>query len=161
MMNEIRFKLNITYYFVLLLAILSAMLGYVLAYRKGIFIETHESASVIIYSIIIVYALVSIPLSLKLFSNSLKKISLMPNHIDRKKRYITNGIIRLGVLGFGLVCCVLGYYLLQQKGLLWISGIFIISLIFCNPSPKHLENDMDKIFPERTNEENNENILKD
>lgn len=146
--------LTITYYITLLLTILSAMIGYHLAYHKGIYFNPNSQISITYYTIVLWYVIITFPLSLKLFSLGVKHLKRLPDDGSREYYYKTYGIIRLTTLTIGLIASILGIYIFQVKHLFWVAGICIIGIIICKPTEKRINTDITPHTPtEKTEKE--------
>ena len=147
--------LTITYYITLLLTILSAMIGYHLTYHKGIYFDANSQASTTYYTIVLWYVLITFPLSLKLFSLSVKRLKQIPDDGSREHYYKIYGVLRLAVMTIGLIASIIGIYIFQVKHLFWVAGICIIGIILCKPTEKRINADLTPLTPTEENSEEN------
>lgn len=141
-MRHPKHQLTVIYYIVLLLAVLSAMTGYYLTCNLGIFIPKESAAATTIYTIVLCYVIVTMPLSFSLFTFKLKKIRLLEDLQLRHRMYVNYAAIRLAVIAIGLSASILSYYLTQQMSLFWLAGIEAIGAIICKPTVRRIEADL-------------------
>lgn len=151
--------LTITYYITLLLAILTAMIGYNLVYNKGIYFNSDSQISTTYYTIILWYVIITFPLSLKLFSVGVKRLKQLPDDGSREHYYKIYGVARLLIMAIGLITSILGIYIFQVKHMFWVAGICMIGVILCKPTEKRIDTDLTPLTPteETTEEETTEN----
>ena len=139
--------LTITYYLTLLLTILSAMIGYHLAYHKGIYFNADSQASTTYYTIILWYVVLTFPLSFKLFSFGIKRLKQIPDDGSREYYYKIYGVLRLAIITI----------VFQVKHLFWVAGICMLGLIISKPTEKRINADLTPLTPtEESNEETTE-----
>ena len=144
--------LTLAYYLVMIVTLIVGMIGYYLAVNLGIGLYPDTPAATAWYSIIIIYVLASIPFALWLFHYKIKRIKSVPDNGTREKYYIRFGLIRLGLVGFGLIISIFAYFLLRQNSLIWLAGMAAIAFIFCRPNAIRIESD---INPEDNDKPNN------
>jgi hypothetical protein len=153
-MHHPKHLLTPCYYISLLLTVIAAMIGYHFVYNKGIFFASDSQASTTYYTIVLWYVIISLPLSLKLFSLGVKRLKKFPDDGTREYYYKTYAIIRMMVITLGLVASILGFYIFQVKHLFWLAGICIIGLILTKPAEKRIDTDLTPLTPtEETTED--------
>ena len=144
-MKELTKKLNLWYYATFIKAILVAVLGYQCVAQNWFTMAPEAPASVVIYTIIILYVIITIPAALKLFSVYVKKLALVTDETKKWRRYKIYAKIRMTVVTTGLLFALFFYYTLQQEALIWVAGISAIALYFCKPTLAKIENDLTPI----------------
>lgn len=132
--------LTIIYYLILIVTILVTMLSYKYFYLNNYTIQ--GDSATIIHSLIIMYVIVSIPLSMFLFNKKKKGILSLPDDGSREHYYKIYETIRLILNAIGLNISIIGYYLLVEKTLIWLAGISAIILIICKPNGKRIDADL-------------------
>ncbi|MDR1543986.1 MAG: hypothetical protein LBS50_06190 [Prevotellaceae bacterium] len=158
-MNQLFKKLAICYYFVFVLAILTAVLGYFLN-KNGIILQNATAIRVLKF-VLVLYMLISIPLALKYFSVKVKKIAQMENKIEKIAKYLTLSKLRIWLISINLLLGILFVYILYQPNnqfdMLYFAAIGAVALLFCRPSKTKIENDLDNQNPQIT-QINTENL---
>ncbi len=101
--------------------------------KNGIFINTESELRVVIYTILIFYTLVSVPVALKFFAENTKAIENEEDEELQEKMIVRNGVIRILLIGLGLAINVLFYYLLKEQSLIYMAGISAVALFFAKP----------------------------
>ena len=129
-------------YVVMIVTLVVGMIGYNLAMIQGVYIEPESPIATTIYSIIIIYVLASVPFALWYFNRKIKAITSLPNNGGRESYYVRYGIMRLVLIGVGLVLSVFAYFLLRQTSLMWLAGMAAIALIFCRPNGARIESEI-------------------
>jgi len=152
-MKELTKKLNFWYYGAFVKAILVALLGYYCLTYNWFVMTPDAPASVVIYTVIIMYVIITIPAALKLFSVYVKKLTLITDETEKRARYKKYAQIRITVITLGLLFALFFYYTLQQGSLLWVAGISAISLYFCKPTLVKIENDLEPIEEPKNDKE--------
>lgn len=142
-MRHPKHPLTIVYYIILLLAVLAAMIGYYLAFNRGILIPKETTTATTIYTIILCYVIITLPLSFSLFTLKLKKIRLIDDQQLRYRRYVNCAALRLVIISVGLTASILFYYLTKQMSLFWLAGIEAIGAIICKPTVRRIEADLE------------------
>ena len=141
-MKQLIKSLKFWYYSAALKAVITASLGYMCVYYNWFIMPKDTPASVAIYSIIILYVIITTPAALKLFSVYVKKLASITDETQKLARYKTYAKWRITVITIGLLAAIFFYYTLQQGSLLWVAGISAISLYFCKPTTEKIENDL-------------------
>ena len=146
-MNHPKHFLIPCYYLALLLVIIASLVGYHLVYHKGIHFNPQSQAAITYYTITIWYVIITLPLSLKLFSLGVKRLKRFPDDGTREYYYKSYAVIRMYVITIGLVASIIGFYIFQLQPLFWLTGINIIGLILCKPTDKRIDSDLTPITP--------------
>ena len=141
-MKQLTKSLYFWYYAAAIKAVIMAALGYACVTQNWFVMAKDAPASVTIYSIIILYVIITTPAALKLFSVYVKKLALVTDETEKLARYKTYAKWRITIITIGLLAAIFFYYTLQQGSLLWVAGISAISLYFCKPTTEKIENDL-------------------
>lgn len=134
--------IRLTFYSVYLTAILLALSGYYIL-KNNVLIDSQSDIGVTLQSILILLTIGSIPLTLAIFNRMTKKWAVIENHEQRILKYRHASIVRIIIVGLGLLLGIVFYYILQSQSMLFIAGIAAISLFFCNPSESKIMIDLD------------------
>lgn len=141
-MKRITNILNAQYFLILLLAIVVAMLSYHFVVQEGRGYSPNDPVSVTWYSFIIMYCIVTIPMSLYLLSKKIKALEVIEDLDLRKKRYLTLASIRVLWLGSALLISIIGFYFLHIPSLIYLTGICVMSLLFVKPSSRRMRGEL-------------------
>lgn len=127
-------KLNSIYYAFFVLAIAVASMGFKLL-QAGSMINERSETGITISSLLILLIIGSVPLSLRFFSKNVKKLANSGMEEEEKlKAYLKASVIRLLIMGTGLLLGVLFFYIMQSKSMLFCAGISAIGLFFAKPA---------------------------
>lgn len=125
------------------LAIIIASFGMKIISALGWSIDPLSSSGVSLSSILIVFIVGSVPLSLWLFHKQMLKLMENENLKSKIKIYSQLSTIRLLVLGAALNFGILFFYIFQMnKSLLFCAGIAAIGMVFSKPSELRLITDL-------------------
>ncbi|HPW89977.1 MAG TPA: hypothetical protein PLJ40_00970 [Paludibacteraceae bacterium] len=141
-MEQLSKYLYMWYYAAAIKAVVVAALGYTCVTQNWFIMAKDAPASITIYSVIILYVIITTPVALKLFSMHVSKLATVTEETDKLSRYKTYATWRITIIAIGLFAAIFFYYVLQQKALLWVAGISAIALYFCKPTPEKIENDL-------------------
>ena len=141
-MKRITNILNAQYFLILLLALVVAMLSYHFVVQQGRGYSPNDPASVTWYSFIIMYCIVSIPMSLYLLSKKIKALETIEEVDLRSKRYLSLASIRVLWLGSALLISIIGFYFLHIPSLIYLTGICVLSLLFVKPSSRRMRGEL-------------------
>ena len=140
--------LGVTYYLMLIFAILAALFGYK-ALHNGTVLPAETSY--IIYNVMIWYVVITLPAALTGFRYFLKKLPEIEDEDRRTSLYTKLGLARILIIGIGLVASVLLFYLTsdpnaahKNMSLFWLAGIEAIGLVFCKPTEKRIAKDLNE-----------------
>ena len=84
----------------------------------------------------------SVPLTLGLFHRYVKKLTSIEDVETRLAKYQTAGLIRIVIMGVGLVLGVLFFYLMGSQSMLFCGGIAAIGLFLCKPSQSKISSEL-------------------
>ena len=117
------------------------MIGYYVCISRGWHI-TNETIANAVYTTILVYILISVPLSFGLFSSKLKKIRVLEDEDTKYREYTKFALIRLILMCVGLTVSIFFYYATQNMSLFWLAGMTAIAIIICKPTARRINNDL-------------------
>lgn len=135
-------KITIAYYVVYIAAVLAATAGFYIL-REGFSIDVQSQTGITLSSVLIIFIIGSIPVTLGLFHRYLKKIAVLEDVEIKLKKYEMASYLRLTIIGLGLIFGVLFFYILHSQSMLFCAGIAAIALFFCKPSKSKMLNDID------------------
>ena len=118
--------------YVLLLGLFAAISYYMPVY------EFTQEAKTVISTICIVF-LLTIPLSLKLFSVKVKNNKTIKTKEEKIKNYMLWAQIQMYMIALPAVVSVVSYGLLRDRSSLFCYLIAFVALILCKPSNQKLE----------------------
>ena len=110
--------------------------------------EVSPSVVNVLKTIVILYVLISIPLSLSLFKRRLAKISTYGAHEDKIRGYINISRIRILFIMIGLLCAIMLFFVCKLNDMLYLIGIELIILVLCIPTHNRVELEMAVFMPE-------------
>ena len=137
-----KIALTIAYILTLIVTLSAAMASYYTVHKIGYGIEPKSPTAINIYRIILIFIIITIPLTLKGFNMGLKRVRAIEDETIRNNRYKQLGVARIIIIGIGLIASVIGFYFLQEQSLIWLAGISAIALIICKPNEKKIDNDL-------------------
>lgn len=125
--------LFIAYYSVYVAAILAASSGYYIL-KSGFRIDPLSSTGVVLNTVLIIFIIGSVPLSLAFFNRLTKKWATLQDKEQRIEQYRKAGVLRIAVIGVGLMLGVVFFYIMNSQSMIFSAGIAAIALFFCKPS---------------------------
>lgn len=134
-------NLTLAYYVNYIVAALTAFAGFYIL-RSGYRIDPQSEAGIAISSVLIILIIGSVPLTLGMFHRYTKKLVNIEDIEIRLAKYQTAGLIRIVIMGFGLVLGVLFFYLMGSQSMLFCAGIAAIGLFFCKPSQAKISSEL-------------------
>ncbi|MDO9154556.1 MAG: hypothetical protein Q7U47_12785 [Paludibacter sp.] len=126
-------QLTIAYYAVYITAILGALAGFYIL-RNGFSIDPQSQTGIVLSSALIILIIGSIPLALALFNRYTKKLVLLTDETEKFQKYRKAGLMRIWVIGLGLVLGIVFFYVMQSQSMIFCAGIAAIGLFFCKPA---------------------------
>jgi len=135
-------KINLVYYAIYSITILSTIVGYLLTSDSLQQISPKSQLSINLSSILIIYILISIPLSLYLFYKNVKKWKLLEDNMTKLDKYEKGSIYRLVAVGLGLIASIAIFFILRSVSIIYCAGIAAIALIFCKPTESKIISDL-------------------
>lgn len=140
-------NITIAYYAVYIAAILSAMLGYYIL-KSGYTIDPLSQWGVTISSALIILIIGSIPATLAVFHKLTKKWAKLTDEEQMFRKYRNASVIRILIIGLGLVAGILFFYILNSQSMIFCAGISAIALFFCKPNEGKIASDLKLNEPE-------------
>lgn len=147
-MKTLQKQLSTFYYSVLVLAVLFAVVGGYF-FKENNLVITNNITIDVLKSIIIVYMLIIIPLSLKIFSTKVKKIAQIDDENEKFAKYLSIAKVRIMLIADIVFIGIFAFFILQKTSIqtpqydfFYIAGIGAITLIFCQPTKNRIENDL-------------------
>ena len=141
-MKSVLKKITLAYYLIYIAAIAAASAGFAIL-RAGINIDPTTDLGIAINSVLIIFIIGSVPLSLWIFNTNTKKWAKLASEEEKLQKYQKAAIIRLTALGLGLVLGVLFYYILGLQSMIFSAGIAAIGVFFCKPSEAKIRTELE------------------
>ncbi len=126
------------YYVMLLLAIVAAMVGYHYSGQLGVYIPQDDPLNRGLYTFMILYTIVTLPIALKLYSVGERKARKLADRAERERRIMWYGVAKVSVIGLGFVANILLFYMLRETSMLYMAGISAIGMLFAKPKRKDM-----------------------
>lgn len=153
-MEQVKKSLLWAYYLCWILVVLVAVGAYLLS-RSNMLITEPQSITTI-KSILIIYVLGSIPFALWYHHREWKKMTEEECEMTNAQKFIryrTVSLLRLGLIVFGLMACILFCYLMVQRDLLYLALIVAMAMLFCKPSSKQMTAELEALVADNTKSE--------
>lgn len=133
-------NINGVYYIIYMLTILSAVAVFMLTYTNVNLYVINENTTVgrALSSIIIIYILISIPLAFWLFHKKTKTLQKIEDKFAMFNAYKNASILRLWVVGMGLIGGVMLFYFLHSTNMMYCALISAVALFFCKPTENRM-----------------------
>ncbi len=146
-MNKTQINKQLRRNFVVAVAItlFHVVLGYIISRHSYISVPQESVATV--KTIIILFVLISIPLNLKWFNNSLQKLAQYTDSQKQAKDYIKFSRIRVFIVLIGLISAIMFFFIRGIHDMIYIIGIESIVLFLCIPTTKRVEQETAKFLP--------------
>jgi hypothetical protein len=141
-MRSVLRKITLVYYLIYVAAIIAASSGFAIL-KAGINIDPTTDIGIAINSFLIIFIIGSVPLSLWIFNTKTKKWAKLENEDEKLEKYQKAAILRLFVLGLGLVLGVLFYYILGLQSMIFSAGIAAVGVFFCKPSEAKIRTELE------------------
>ena len=132
-MKKVFKKLTLIYYLIYFATIAVAFLGFQM-YKAGYSIADKSQLGIAISSALIILIIGSIPLTLAIFNKQTKKWALIEDVQIKLRKYEKGGIIRLAIVGTGLLLGVFFFFIMNSQSMIFSAGIAAIALFFCKPA---------------------------
>lgn len=132
-MKKVFKKLTLIYYLIYFATIAVAFLGFQM-YKSGYSIDDKGQLGIAISSALIILIIGSIPLTLAIFNKQTKKWALIEDVQIKLRKYQKGGIIRLAIVGTGLLLGVFFFFIMNSQSMIFSAGIAAIALFFCKPA---------------------------
>ena len=147
-MLKIKKVVRKNFYAAVVLVIFHVVLGYFIGKTK--INANTENIDIIVKTLVIIYVLVSIPLSLKLFSVRLKKIAAIDDREIKALKYIKASRIRMIFILIGLISAIMCVFVMKMNDMAYMVAIEVIIMFFCTPTNKRIEQELSAINYEIT-----------
>jgi len=152
-MERIVKKINLAYYLIYTLTILSTIVGYLITQTRETTIDVKSPLSITLSSVVIIYIIISIPAALSIFNRSIKKWKNIEDEYTKMEKYAAGATWRILAVGFGLVLSVVSFYIIRTETMIFCAGITAIALLICKPTAGKINSDMKLEEPEAENED--------
>ena len=138
-------SITVTYYIIYLLTILAVVAIFFMTYGNVDVkrIDALSPLGVKISTTYLIYLLASIPLALYLFHLNTLKLRKVTDEYLQFKKYKKASIIRLWVVGIGLITGVVLVYVLRSQSMIFTAAMAAIALYFCKPSGVKMIRELD------------------
>jgi len=136
-------KITQFYYYIYTATILSTVVGYMFTLNSNNHIDPLSPSGIALKSIVILYLLITIPLSLAGFHRMTLKWRKIEDEFLKLKEYQKGAILRLILIGIGLIGSIIVFFVLRTDiSLIYCFGIEAIALFFCKPSEGKIISDL-------------------
>lgn len=137
--------INVVYYIIYLLTIIAVVTVFFLTYANVEVkkIDALSPLGINITTGYLAFLLASIPSSLYLFHRYTLKLRNESDSFTMFRKYKKAAVIRLWVVGAGLIVGVILVWLLRSQSMVFTSAIAAIALYFCKPSPLKVVRELD------------------
>lgn len=132
-MQKVLKKLQFCYYLIYVGAIVVALIGFQL-FRSGYKIDSQSSVGIALSSVLIIFIIGSIPITLALFNRNVKKWARLESVELRLSLYQKGSMWRLLIIGSGFLLGVFFFFLMQSQSMIFCAGISAIGVFFCKPA---------------------------
>lgn len=132
-MKKVFKKLTLIYYLIYIAILVVAVLGFQL-FRAGYTIDDKSQLGIAISSALIILIIGSIPLTLAIFNKKTKQWALIEDTQTKLSKYEKGAIIRLAIVGAGLLLGVFFFFIMNSQSMIFSAGIAAIALFFCKPA---------------------------
>lgn len=138
---QIANRLKWFYYGAMILAVAAAGLCYYLFPKYGLYVDPYQKAGMAISYVVICYMLASVAGGLWWFNRKIKPLKKREDE-GRYEEYIRYAVIRLCIIGLGLVLAIVAYYLLKLQTMIYCAAISAVGLVFCKPQEGKIQLDL-------------------
>lgn len=137
-------SINGVYYSIYMLTILSAIVAFMLTYLNVNFSTIAEKSTIgiTLSSILMLYIMITIPVSFWLFYKNTQKWKTLPDRFAKFTAYKKASVNRLWVVGVGLILGVLLVYFLHSTNMIYCALISAVALFFCKPTEGKMIKDL-------------------
>ncbi len=139
--KQIANRLKWFYYGAMVSAVAVAGLCYYLFPKYGLYIDPMSKHGMGVSYFVICYMLASVAGGLWWFSKAIKPLKKREDD-GKYREYFKCAVIRLCVIGLGLVIAIVAYYLLKQQTMIYCAAISAVGLVFCKPQEGRIELDL-------------------
>ena len=145
--------LNVYYYGIMALTLLSGTLAYFLIMEEYLLaIEPTSPLGLVLQYIVIFDALITIPAGLYLCKRQCKKLSVLDNEDAKLLGYKKAAIWRIILVGNTMVWGIAAFYLMgAYQSLLWVTAVAAIGWYFTKPSERKMQLELQAQQPDQEN----------
>ena len=153
MKHKIIRTLNVYYYAMMILALLSGTLSYFLIMKGYVLpIDSLSSLGQVIQYLVIFDALITIPLGLFICKKQCTKLSSIENEEEKLVGYNKSARMRILLVSNTMVFAIAAFYLMgAYQSMLWVAAVSAIGWYFSKPSLRKMELELQ---PKDPNQEN-------
>jgi Zn-dependent membrane protease YugP len=153
MKQKIIRTLNVYYYAMMILTLLSGTLSYFLIMKGYVLpIDSLSSLGQVIQYLVIFDALITIPLGLFLCKKQCTKLSSIENEEEKLVGYNKSARMRILLVSNTMVFAIAAFYLMgAYQSMLWVAAVSAIGWYFSKPSLRKMELELQ---PKDPNQEN-------
>ena len=152
-MERIVKKIYLAYYLIYTLTIIATIVGYFISQSSDTVFNAKSQLSINLSSFVILYIIVSIPVSLSLFHKNTKKWIAIEDMSLKLEKYTAGATWRIFAVGFGLVLSVVAFYIIRTPSMIFCAGIAAVALLFCKPTENKIKSDLKLDEPEENDQE--------
>jgi len=134
-------NLNLAYYAIYLAAEIAATAGYYIL-KSGFSIDPQSQTGITISSVLIIYIIGSVPVTLGTFHRYCKKLAVSEDQAFKIQKYRSASLLRLAVIGTALFLGVLFFYIMHSQSMIFCAGIAAIALYLCKPTQGKMLTDL-------------------
>lgn len=151
-MNKNILKLNLCYYLMMVLAVLSAVGAYLLIMHDVVSpVSPYSTLGQVLQYVVIFDALITIPGGLYLFKRACKRLSTMEDKVEQERLYTRYAVWRIVAVSNSMIPAVAAFYLMgAYQSMIWVAAIAAIGWYFTKPSEAKMESEL---LPEDPNQE--------
>ena len=153
MKQKIIRTLNVYYYAMMILALLSGTLSYFLIMKGYVLpIDSLSSLGQVIQYLVIFDALITIPLGLFICKKQCTKLSSIENEEEKLVGYNKSARMRILLVSNTMIWGIAAFYLMgAYQSMLWVTAVSAIGWYFTKPSERKMQLELQ---PENPNQEN-------
>lgn len=140
-MKKVLKKLTLIYYLIYIATIVVALLGFQF-FKTGYTIDDKSQLGITVSSALIVLIIGSIPLTLAIFNKKAKQWAIIEDTKTKLLKYEKGSIIRLVIVGTGLLLGVFFFFIMNSQSMIFSAGIAAIALFFCKPAEVKIISDL-------------------
>ncbi|MDR2841160.1 MAG: hypothetical protein LBV75_07905 [Paludibacter sp.] len=147
-MQKIISQLKLVYYTFFVLVFVVALSGYWLL-KNGYTIDYQSQIGITLQTILYIVIIAPIPLLLSFFNRTCKKLAKIDDEQFKFSQYKKYSILKIVVIGIGLLLGVFFFYVLNRQSLLFCAAISAVVLFFCKPSITKMQIELDNLDEEQ------------
>lgn len=133
MIEKVVKRLTLVYYLVYIATVAVALAGFQL-YKSNIRIDSTSQAGIALTSVLIVFIIGSIPITLSIFNKKTKLWAELPSLEEKLNLYRKGATLRIVIIGSGFLLGVLFFFLMNSQSMIFCAGIAAIGLFLCKPA---------------------------